>query len=126
MRNSRNRTRSTGPVLEMHYRFVLWLIPTVERFPRNRKFLLGDRIQNTALEVLELLIEASYTRQRTTHLSRANLSLEKLRFLFRLGRDIRCLDLRRYEYAARSLDEIGRKLGAWRKIHRAKEEAQLI
>jgi hypothetical protein len=35
------------------YRFLLWLVPTVEKFPRSQKFLLGDRIQTTALDVLE-------------------------------------------------------------------------
>ena len=34
------------------YRFMLWLVPTVEKFPRSQKFLLGDRIQSTALDVL--------------------------------------------------------------------------
>ena len=42
------------------YRFVLWLVPTVERFPRSQRFLLGDRLQATALDVLERLIEATY------------------------------------------------------------------
>ena len=54
-----NRARTTGAALEAHYRFILWLVPTVERFPRNRKFLLGDRIQVTALDVLERLIGAT-------------------------------------------------------------------
>jgi hypothetical protein len=29
-------------------RFLRWLIPTVEKFPRSQKFLLGDRIQSAA------------------------------------------------------------------------------
>ena len=45
--------RKVGPALEGTYQFVLWLIPTVEKFPRSQKFLLGDRIQSTALNVLE-------------------------------------------------------------------------
>ena len=40
-------------------RFMLWLVPTVERFPRSQKFLLSDRLQTTALDVLEALIEAT-------------------------------------------------------------------
>jgi len=106
------------PVLEKMYQFLLWLIPTVDKFPRSQKFLLGDRIQRTALDVLEALIEAAYTRERTGLLVRANLGLEKLRFLFRLAQDLRYLDLRRYEFAARSIDEIGRMVGGWRKASR--------
>ena len=58
-----DRARSTGAALEAHYRFVVWLVPTLERFPRSQKFLLGDRM-HPALDVLERLIEATYTRHR--------------------------------------------------------------
>jgi len=40
-----DRARETGPALDAHYRFILWLVPAVNRFPRTHKFLLGDRIQ---------------------------------------------------------------------------------
>ena len=118
--------RTTGPALEAHYRFLLWLVPAVERFPRSQKFLLGDRIQRTALDVLDALIEATYTRQRGHHLARANLGIEKLRVLCRLAHDLRHLDRRRYEHAARCLDETGRKIGAWSKTHRAKETSRSV
>ena len=40
-----DHARATGAVLEAHYRFIVWLAPAVERFPRSQKFLLGDRIR---------------------------------------------------------------------------------
>ncbi|MEM1346000.1 MAG: diversity-generating retroelement protein Avd [Pseudomonadota bacterium] len=97
------------------YRFLLWLIPTVEKFPRTQKFLLGDRIQATALDVLERLAEVTYTRERRRLLHSANLGLQKLRLLLRLAHDLRHLDPRRYEHAARQIDEIGRLVGGWLK-----------
>ena len=57
--------RRAGPALEAMYRFVLWLIPTVDKFPRRQKFLLGDRMQATALDVLERLIEAAEPSRET-------------------------------------------------------------
>ena len=120
VRDVRDGARETGPSLEAWYRFLLWLVPTLEGFPRRQKFLLGDRIQSTALDVLESLVEATYTRNRESHLTRANLGIEKLRFLVRLAMDLEYLDPRRYEHAARTLDETGRKVGAWRKTHRAR------
>ena len=45
--------RRTGPALEAMYRFLLWLIPTVEKFPRSQKYLLGDRMESAALDVLD-------------------------------------------------------------------------
>lgn len=101
------------------FRFIVWLIPTLEKLPRGQKFLLGDRIQAAALDVFERLIEATYSKARERALSEANLGLEKLRFLFRVCAELHYLDLRRYEYAARSLDEIGRLVGGWIKANRA-------
>ena len=105
--------------MEAHYQFLLWLSPTVEKFPRGHKFTLGDRILGTALDVLECLCDATYTRDRGPHLRRANLGIEKLRFLLRLANDLRMLDRRRYEHAARSLNDIGRLIGGWLKVHHA-------
>ena len=116
----RDGARDTGPALEAWYRFLLWLVPTLERFPRRQKFLLGDRIQSTALDILESLVEATYTRERESHVAGANLGIEKLRFLVRFALDLGYLDPRRHEHAARVLDETGRKVGAWRKTHRAR------
>jgi hypothetical protein len=101
-----DNSRRTGAAIEMHYRFLTWLVPTIEKFPRSLKFTIGERIEAGALDVLESLIEATYTRERIQHLRSANLGIEKLRFLLRLATDLRILDKRRYEHAARALDTL--------------------
>ena len=110
-----DNARRTGPALEAHYQFLTWLLPTIEKFPKTHKFTLGDRIEAVGLDVLEALIEATYTRDRREHLMRANLGIEKLRFLLRLASDLTLVDKRRYEHAARLLDETGRLIGGWLK-----------
>lgn len=60
----RNGSRRTGPALGAMYRFILWFVPAVEKFPRSQKFVLGDRIMSTALGVLDRLGEATYTCDR--------------------------------------------------------------
>ena len=119
MSEKRDHARRTGRALEKAYQFVLWLVPTVEKFPRGQRFLLGDRIQRTVLEVTEGIVEATYSAQSAQILRQVNLALEKLRLLFRLAKDLRYLDLRRYEFAARSIDEIGRLIGGWIQAGRA-------
>jgi len=115
----KDAARKSGPALEAMFRFIVWLIPTLDKFPRSQRFLLGDRIESTALDVLEQLIDATYSRARERALGEANLGLEKLRFLFRIGAELHYLDLRRYEHAARAVDEIGRMVGGWIKANRA-------
>lgn len=63
--------------------------------------------------------EATYTKERHGILVRINLLLEKLRYLFRLAKDLRHLDLRRYEHASEELDEVGRLVGGWLKTQHA-------
>ena len=50
---------------------------------------------------------------------RANLGIEKLRFFIRIARDLRFLDFRRYQHAVHRLDDTGRRIGAWRKVHQS-------
>jgi hypothetical protein len=111
--------KQSGVALEKAYQLMLWLMPTVEKFPRSQKFLLGDRIQSAALDIVEGLFEATFTRNRLPVLRAVNLELEKLRLLFRLATDLKFLDPRRYEHAARAIDEIGRLVGGWLRVSRA-------
>ena len=106
--------RQTGVALEACYRLLLWLVPTLEKFPRSQKFLLGDRLQSQALAVLDHLIAATYLpAQRAQHLRAANLALEQMRFGFRLAHDLHHLDMPRYQHAARMTDEVGRLVDGW-------------
>ncbi|MBK6652557.1 hypothetical protein [Zoogloea sp.] len=90
--------------------FATWLIPVLEGFPRSQRFLLGDRLQGNTLDIIEGLVEAGYQKQPQDTLRRVNVLLEKQRVLFRLAYNLRLLDGRRYELAARKLDEIGEKV----------------
>lgn len=55
------------------HELLLWLIPQLDKFPRTHRFTLGERIEVGLLEVLELLVEAAYTRNKEASLRRANL-----------------------------------------------------
>jgi hypothetical protein len=113
-----NSVRTNAPALEKIYQFMLWLVPTVDKMPRSQKFTLGDRIQNTALDALDNLIEATYTKSAEAQLRQVNLDLEKLRFLFRMAADLRLIDLGRYEFSAKAINDVGRLVGGWMKTQR--------
>ena len=64
----------------------------VERFPRNARFSLASRLADMALETMELIIEAIYTKNRLHILNTINLYMEKQRVLFRIAHDRRYMD----------------------------------
>ena len=92
------------------YDLILWSCNHTSRFPRNHRFVLGER---NLYNLLETLIAAKYTKNRQRLLEEANLSLEVLRFQMRLAKDLQCLKVESYAFAAKSIDEIGRLIGGW-------------
>ncbi|MEK7721986.1 MAG: four helix bundle protein [Elusimicrobiota bacterium] len=74
--------------------FIEWIIPALDKFPKSRKFLLADRIETGLLDVLGKLIEANYSREKLVLLRKANLQLEKIRYLLRIAYRLRCFDVR--------------------------------
>lgn len=98
--------------------FILWLIQKIDKFPRKQKFVLGDRIEILFLDILDLLIEANYSRDKIELLNRANLKLEKGRYLIRIAKDLLFLDIKAYEFSSRSVNEIGKMIGGWRRASR--------
>jgi hypothetical protein len=42
------------------YDFSKWVLERVESFPKNQRFVLGNRVSNAALDVLDALSQAAY------------------------------------------------------------------
>ena len=102
-------------VITKAYDLVRELTRRTAKFPRDYKFLLGDRILVAAYEMFDLLLEAKYTRDKLSRIDTANLRLERLRFQARLAHDERLLSTHQYEVVARLIDEVGRLVGGWRR-----------
>lgn len=100
-------------VISKCYDLVLWTVNHTSRFPRQHRHVLGDRIERHLYDVLESLVEAKYTRNCRDLLDAVNRQLEKLRFLLRLAKDLKCLEVTSYGFGAKCLDEIGRLVGGW-------------
>ena len=60
--------------LYLHWvKFLDWLLSRTETFPRRMCLSLSNRLQNLALDFLQDLVEARYTRDKTATLRRMNL-----------------------------------------------------
>jgi hypothetical protein len=54
-----DNAKHTGPAVEAHYQLLRSLALTIEKFPENHNFTVGDRIGVLALEVLEANTEGT-------------------------------------------------------------------
>ena len=114
---------TTPQAVQAAHELLLWLIPQIDKFPRVRRFTLGERLESTLLEVLELSVEAAFTHNKRAALQKTNLRLEVVKHLWRLALELQVVALRQYEHGARLLDELGRQLGGWLRSVDARDKA---
>ncbi|MGD8591159.1 MAG: hypothetical protein PVG22_20215 [Chromatiales bacterium] len=76
---------NTPQAVQSCHELIGWLVPQLDKFPRLRRYTLGERLEQTLLDVLELLLEAACTRNKQSALQRVNLRLELARHLWRLA-----------------------------------------
>ena len=109
-------SKKITPVVEKHYKLILWMLPKMANFPKDQKFLLADRIERILLDILEMLIEANYSKQKREILIKVNLRLDVLRFMMRIAKDMKYVSLNGYDFFCQSAIEIGKMVGGWLKM----------
>lgn len=94
---------------------VPWIMARTERFPKNLRYSLAQKIDNICLEILELIVQAIYSQTKRDILQRINLKLDVLRALLQMAFKMQRLIESQYEYISRELLEIGKMVGGWLK-----------
>jgi hypothetical protein len=104
-------------ILVKAYDFIKYSLPILNKMPREQRYLLGHRLQEMLSDLLERIVEAYYapTHHKRELLTKVNLSLEKLRYFFRLGYDLGYYNSIRYHDFALRINEIGKMTGGWLK-----------
>ena len=106
---------STPKAVQDCRELLLWLIPQLDKLPRNRRYTLGARLEERILAILESLVAAAYSRDKHALLLQANRDLEVGRHLWRLCFDLQGIPLKGYEHGSRLMLELGRQIGGWTK-----------
>lgn len=118
--NKRLLNQDLPVALVKWYDYTKWILDRVDSFPKNQRFVLGTRIADGAVEVMQLLAEAAYSRgkAKTSLLAQANKRMEGLRWLIRICKDRNLISSRQFSFSADCLEECGRMVGGWLKSSR--------
>ena len=73
------------------YAYAKWVLERVESFPKSQRFILGQRLSNHVMDVLETLVKASYAKDKTVLLIQANEGIEMTRWVVRMASDRKLL-----------------------------------
>ncbi len=103
------------PAITKIYDILLWLIQRTSKFPKNQRYLIGERLENNGLDILEYLIEARFSKNKFQKIQDADSKIQILRYLIRMTKDLKLLQENQYIYIIKEIDELGRMIGAWKK-----------
>lgn len=95
------------------YDFTLWLLQRTNRFPKNWRVTLGDRMDNLVVDMLVQANRASYRAEKSDILMGLSDNLDELKLLIRICHDLDCLKTNQYKYASKETGDIGKQLGGW-------------
>ena len=95
------------------HELLLWVIPHLDKMPRQRRFTLGDRLEGLLLEVLENLVAAAYSRDKKRLLIEANRKLEVARHLWRLAMELKAVSRKSWSHGVELMLDLGRQMRGW-------------
>ncbi len=89
-------------------------------FPKHERYALGEKIENSILESIEMFILANQASkyEKEKILLKANSKIELLKILFRIALNCQIMDDREYLEMENKLQEIGKMTQGWIKYSR--------
>lgn len=87
----------------------------LKTFPKKDQYMLGRRCEEHILNFLELILLAVglEKHRKLDVLKEANNKFDVLKVLFRMARELKILDTKKYLSLEAKMQEIGRMLGGW-------------
>ncbi|MCM8782686.1 MAG: diversity-generating retroelement protein Avd [Candidatus Omnitrophica bacterium] len=84
-------------------------------FPKKDRYTFGQKCELALLDLLEGIILASSLpkEEKLPILKKASLKLDVIKVIFRLGKDLKVFDNKKYLVLESFLQEIGKMLGGW-------------
>ena len=104
------------------FAFSKWLMNHTMKFPKSHRFSIAVKLENTVLELIEVIAAANMRKDKSELLGQADEKLLYLKILCRLSYEMKFIAVRSYEYASKELSETGRMLGKWIQQQQTKQD----
>ncbi|MEA3305159.1 MAG: four helix bundle protein [Patescibacteria group bacterium] len=105
-------THTSGYLLKDRvFQYLLWIYPKIAKFPKNQRFTLGQRMENTFTDILQLIWKTNYTKDisHKRHIfQEASVLLDLYLDFIRLSFELQFISTKEYAHSSQKLAEIGR------------------
>lgn len=98
----------------------------LKQFPKHEKHILGAEIRLSMLQLQRLIVTAFKRYHKKTTLTDLDIEIAILKRRVRLAKDLRYLDLKKYQIWIGQLVEIGKMIGGWIKSVKTKTQAAAL
>jgi len=105
---------------------LLYGYQALKQFPKHEKHVLGAEIRLSMLQLQRLIITAFKRYHKKTTLTDLDIELAILKRKVRLAKDLRYLDIKKYQLWIEKLVEIGRMIGGWIKSVKSKQQVSAL
>ena len=95
------------------FAFSKWLLHHTQKFPKSHRFSVAVKLENSVLEIIELIAAANLHKDKIKILEQADSKLLYLKILSRLSYEMEFISIKSYEYASKELNGTGKMLGKW-------------
>lgn len=102
-------------ILQKTYDMILYSQNILKQFPKHEKYVLAAEIRESMYNLLSLIITANKKYYKKTTLQEIDIEIEKIRIFSRLAKDMKYINIKKYEIWNKYLIEIGKMLGGWLK-----------
>lgn len=103
------------PIFTKTYELYKTFYGYLSSFPKKDKYAFGLKCESLLLEVIEGIILAGNQSKhdKLPTLNKVSSKLDVLKVMFRLGKDLKIIDNKKYLILEGIIQEIGRMLGGW-------------
>lgn len=107
--------KNSAPILKKLFDLYKIFYGYSALFPKKDKYTLGAKCETQIISVLELILEATWSRkeEKIVLLKNASLKFDMLKVFIRLLKELDILDNKKYLDLEIQLQEIGKMLGGW-------------
>ena len=97
------------------YDLMQWIMNKTDGFPKSKRFSLGVRLENTALNLVVACSRYPYAGQKSRVAAIISRSFDELKILLHVANDIRVLGRSGYAHVLSRIELIGPMIGALQK-----------
>ena len=115
---------STLPIYKACYDFLLRIMQLVTHFPKDYKYSLGEKIQQTSVEVVICIYRANTVKYKSQPIKAMLHHIQMLYLFLRICHDIKILPQEKYSSIIIMLDNISKQAQGWLRANTKQENTE--